>query len=156
MNIQSGINQTLSIASLLMSQTPLAEQARESAKRDIDIKRAKEDWEVKKQAAEKVLSTPGANYKTKEPAFSAATEAGKAYYNLAPSAELHQEITSFEAERSKKLEAAERRRERRRERKAQEEEQRIASSNRTAIVLEGIKDEAAIAKYKERLRDRNE
>lgn len=154
MNIQSGINQTLSIASLLMSQTPWAEQARESAKRDIDIKRAKEDWEVKKQAAEEVLSTPGSNYKTREPAFSAATEAGKAYYNLAPSAELHQEITSFEAERSKKLEENERRRERRREKKAQEEEQRIASSNRVTKTLEGTNKSVEAEEYRERLRNK--
>lgn len=162
MNIQSGINQTLSIASLLMSQTPWAEEARENAKQKINIKRAKEDWEVKKQAAEDVLSKKGQDYTVREPAFSAAKEAGEAYYNLAPSAELHGEIAEFTKRREQQLDKAARMRERaakqreaRKAEMAQQEEERIALSNRISTILEGTGiDPAGAAKDIERLRNK--
>lgn len=173
MNIQSGINQTLSIASLLMGQTPWAEKAREGAKQEIAIKRAKEDWETKKQAAEEVLSKKGQDYTVREPAFSAAKEAGEAYYNLVPSAELHGEIAEFTKKREQQLDRAARLRERAAKRRearaaekveqreaqkaemAQQEEQRIALSNRISAILEGTGiDPAGAAKDIERLRNK--
>lgn len=157
MNIQSGINQTLSIASLLMSQTPLAEKARQKQREQEEIKRLGKKVDVASEATDVAFESgidpkpSEETYQAYETALGKETEARKQLFEANPTPETYKQYLASEENLQEQKEAAETDR----IKKAKEEEKRIALSNRVASILEGTGiDPVSATKNIERLRNK--
>lgn len=96
MNIQSNINQTLSIAGMLMSQTPIASTAKEKELEKMRTKQAYQRYGKALDTAEKALPesrTPTeAEYKVYEFAEGVATEAAEELFKQDPTPETAKQL----------------------------------------------------------------
>lgn len=138
MNIQQNINQTLSIAGMLMSQTPMAATAKEKELEKMRTKQAHQRYNkataVAEQAIPESREPTEAEYRVYEMAEGAATEAAEELFKQDPTPETAEQLKlSYEG-----MEAYQESKEAEMEQKAQKAQKREQNRLARSAILEGV------------------
>jgi len=146
MGLQSNINQTISIAGYLFSQSPMAERGREKARQDVIQERAEEerglaaakteqDWQaLYKHALEgdNKADPTAAGQKAEQEIFANVAQVARKRYLANPTDETYQDYMDMrtgEIEARESMITKQQKAEKERERKQKAEQDRIAFSN---------------------------
>jgi hypothetical protein len=139
MNIQANINQTLSVAGMLMSQTPMAAATKEKALEKMKTKQTHQRYEKATAVATEAAELLGekateADYKIYEMAEGAATEAAEELFKQDPTPETARQLKASYEGREAYYESKDEEMAKKAQKTQQAEQNRLARS----AILEGV------------------